>query len=207
MKEWKTIQRFKGQYQVSNFGEVRNLVTGKILKPAIVSNRKGNDGYYVVNIKKKLYYVHRLVAEAFLPNPENKPQVNHIDGNKKNNNLNNLEWCTGSENIKHSYYIGLRASTKGQKATAKQKEWRKIFGQKYCANKETTIFKERSFIEANIKRNEVKIVQLDKNGKTLKVWESIVIAARNLKIDKGNICACCKGKRKTAGGYIWKYKK
>ena len=106
-EEWKET---KEHYLVSNFGRVKNKYW-KILKPI-----KKENGYYRVYLKSKWYPIHRLVAEAFIPNPDNKPQVNHIDGNKKNNNVNNLEWCTAGENIKHAYKTNLR-SAKGENNT------------------------------------------------------------------------------------------
>jgi Tol biopolymer transport system component len=69
---------------------------------------KSKKGYLTVNIKQKTTLVHRLIAETFISNPENKPQVNHIDGDKTNNNINNLEWTTNEQNMKHSWKIGLR---------------------------------------------------------------------------------------------------
>ena len=100
---WKDIKDYEGHYQVSNLGRVKSIKFGKeiILKQHI--NIKG--GYYYVcllkNGKHKNYYVHRLVAEAFIPNSYNLPQVNHRDENKLNNNVDNLEWCTNEYN--HNY--------------------------------------------------------------------------------------------------------
>ena len=99
---WKDKKDYEGHYQVSNFGRVKSIKFGKerILKPVTNSS-----GYLLVelyknNIKKK-YSVHRLVAEAFIPNPYNLPQVNHKDENKLNNNVDNLEWCTNEYNINY----------------------------------------------------------------------------------------------------------
>ena len=95
-------------YSIDINGVVTNITTGKILKPSI-----DKYGYKYVHLalgkrgKFKQCMIHRAVAEAFIPNLENKPQVNHKDGNKLNNNVNNLEWATRSENIRHMYNTGL----------------------------------------------------------------------------------------------------
>jgi hypothetical protein len=101
---WKTIYE---RYEVSESGVVRNKENGKQLKTFV-----NDTGYKIVSLwinnKDKKFRVHRLVAEAFIPNLENKPQINHIDGNKLNNYVGNLEWATNSENIMHRYYnLGL----------------------------------------------------------------------------------------------------
>lgn len=99
---WKDIKDFEGLYQISNFGKVKNSRTNRILK-----NKKDKDGYlYVILSKKskiKALKIHRLVGIAFISNIKNKPQINHIDGDKTNNNINNLEWCTHEENMKHAW--------------------------------------------------------------------------------------------------------
>lgn len=104
---WKTIQGFSN-YEISEEGQVRNKKTQYILK-----GRPSKSGYYQVSIKEdtnnkfKNQYIHRLVAQYFIENPENKREVNHKDGNKLNNNVNNLEWVTSSENQKHRHKIGI----------------------------------------------------------------------------------------------------
>ena len=104
MVEWRKIQGHPN-YSVSSDGDVRNDIARKTLVPFGSANR-----YVGVRLGKGNYRrVHRLVAEAFIPNPENKPCVNHKDGNKRNNAASNLEWCTQEENIRHSFQsLGFR---------------------------------------------------------------------------------------------------
>jgi len=104
-KEWKNIEDFPN-YEISNYGEIRNKKTDKILK-AWSTER----GYPRVDLckdgNKKPYRIHRLVTKYFVPNPQNKTYVNHKDGNKKNNRADNLEWCTAKENTTHAIKNGL----------------------------------------------------------------------------------------------------
>ena len=107
-EEWKTIEEFP-QYEISNTSLIRHKTTGYIRKPS-----PSKRGYPVVSMNKNgkqyLRTVHTLLAKAFIPNPDNKPQINHIDGNKWNNNLDNLEWVTSYENIMHARNTGLHIS-------------------------------------------------------------------------------------------------
>ena len=118
-EEWRDVVGWEGLYQVSNLGRVKSLSRSIVYKDGreytypskIIKNQKVSTGYrsvmfYGVNGKKQ-YYVHRLVAETFIPNPQNLVDVNHKDCCKTNNILINLEWCSRSDNIKHAYKNGL----------------------------------------------------------------------------------------------------
>ena len=105
------IKGFEGRYQINEKGEVYSLLRKKILKQLLGSNGYFKVGLWDTNNTKHRLITHRLVAQTFLSNEDNKPQVNHIDGNKINNNSYNLEWCTPSENSKHAVRTGLRKSS------------------------------------------------------------------------------------------------
>lgn len=120
---WRDIQGYEGRYQISSLGRVKSLSrnvnnhTGHIkLNECILKQRTDYKGYMRIDIRdntgvRHYFGIHRLVAQAFIPNPNNKPQVNHINGNKADNRLENLEWCTNSENQKHAYRTGLNHVT------------------------------------------------------------------------------------------------
>ena len=109
---WKDIKGYEGKYQISNLGRVKSLQRNG--RPERILRLNLIKGYAYTTLSngsrgnKKKLKVHRLVAEAFIPNPHNKPEVNHIDGNKLNNNVDNLEWVTHQENCKHAVKLGLR---------------------------------------------------------------------------------------------------
>ena len=142
MEEWKSIPGYEGLYEVSNLGRVRSVercdrfnrkIVSKILKPNYVS------GYLRVGMYKnktfKYYLIHRLVAQAFLPNPDNLPQVNHKDEDKSNNRVDNLEWCDRSYNMNYGTVQQRRIQTNINNGkytgNSKTKEYIKEYSKKY----------------------------------------------------------------------------
>ena len=161
MENWKAITGYEGIYEVSDQGRVKSLKYGKekILKP-----RKTTWGYLLVSLCKdghtKQTYVHRIVSEAFIPNPQGLETVNHKDEDKTNNFASNLEWMSQEDNVAYS-----------------QPRWAK-----------------RS------------VQMFDKStGELLATFPSLMEAVRVTGINQSNICSCCLGKLKSAGGYVWKY--
>lgn len=120
IEQWKDIPRFEGCYQVSNFGNVRSFANshkGKRIEPKLRALSLTYDGYQkirlIANGLDVTERVHRLVAKLFIPNPEGKETVNHIDGNKLNNRVDNLEWADRKEQLYHAYKTGLKTAKKG----------------------------------------------------------------------------------------------
>ena len=120
-EEWKPVEGWEGTYSVSNMGQVRSEARTIIrsngsplnLKSKIMANSICSWGYKRIQFDGKSYCIHKLVAQAFINNPDNKPQVNHIDGCKTNNSVDNLEWVTRAENIQHAFATGLHGNRKG----------------------------------------------------------------------------------------------
>lgn len=132
-EEWKDIKGYEGLYQVSNFGRVKSFQTGS---DYILNQVKDWDGYMQLqlykNNKPTTCKIHRLVANAFIPNPENKPQVNHIDEDKTNNMVSNLEWATAKENCNHGTH-NERISKPVKAIDIANGEWNEYYSTRECA--------------------------------------------------------------------------
>ena len=175
-EEWRDIVGYEGLYAVSNCGRVKSLERvdslGRRVNERILSLGKDRYGYLFVDFckcgKSKRYSVHRLVLMTFNPCPDSESlQVNHLDENKENNNLSNLEWTTHENNINYG--------TRNDRAAEKKS---------------------------------IPIVQIDPStNKIINVWGSSMAAEREGGFTNQNITACCKGRRKTHGGYRWMYLK
>lgn len=179
MEAWKKIKKHP-KYEVSNHGRIRNTIKNcdNQQENLILSGWIGNHGYRAVDLGNKKYLIHRLVAEAFIPNPKNKPQVNHKDLNKLNNCVNNLEWVTSRENNIHARILG-------------------VYDNAVTINK---FKKPRAKIvnQYDLDRNYIRSYLGSKEAE-------LVLKNAGIKINARNIRAVCAGKRKTAGGYIWAY--
>lgn len=132
---WKDIKEYEGIYQVSNLGRVKRVETDRILK-----GRKDKGGYLVVNLYKNSILsnkkIHRLVAQAFIPNTENKSQVNHIDEDKTNNMISNLNWMTAKENLNHGTHnerVSKTLSIPTIATNIKTGESQEFYGARECA--------------------------------------------------------------------------
>ena len=162
---WKDIKDYEGHYQVSNLSRVKSIKFGK----EIILKQHIRGGYYSVVLSKngilKIFKVHRLVAQAFIPNPNNYKEVNHKDENKQNNVISNLEWC----DRKYNQNYGTRTERVAEK----------------CSKK---------------------VYQYTLDGKFVKEWSSTKECGRNGYIQQA-ISACCRGRYKTAHGFIWSYNK
>lgn len=169
-------------YQVSNFGQILSLNYGRTGKPKLLKPCKDKDGYLRVSLykngKQNYFQIHRLVAETFLPNPNNLPQVNHKDENKKNNFVGtpendykdgNLEWCTLEYNINHGTHNERisKAMTNGKLSKP--------------------------------------VLQFSKSGEFIREWPSTRECGRN-GFNQGEVSKCCIGEVKSHKGFIWKYK-
>lgn len=102
---YKDVKGYEGLYQVSNFGQILSLNYNKTGKPKLMKPSKNKDGYLRIFLckdgKRKMFFIHRLVAEHFIPNPDNLPEINHKDENKENNSVENLEYCNHEYNCNH----------------------------------------------------------------------------------------------------------
>lgn len=185
MEIWKDIEGYENLYQISNQGRVKSLIKNIILK-----QWDDKDGYQLVGMskdkKKKTFKVHRLVAQAFIPNPNNLHLVNHKDEDKKNNTDENLEWCDHIYNVNYG--------------TSKERMTNNLKNNKENNERITKIGLENS------KKMSKPVLQYTLDGEFVAEYPSVREASRVLGFSNTCIGACCNGKRQTHQGYKWKYK-
>lgn len=176
MEKWQEIEGYEGYYEISNLGRIKSLEQTKenslgfkfYRKEQILKQQINHKGYCVATLnkegKRKTLFVHRLVALAFIKNLENKPQVNHIDCNKNNNKVENLEWVTGSENCKHAYDNNLNINLKNKAIKTSKKISCFKDGEKIIFNSINECARSIKSTQANIQRI-LKDGNFSKNGK------------------------------------------
>lgn len=173
MSSWKPIKNYPN-YIISDSGIVKNITRNKILSfdcgqyLRVTLYREGSS---------KKFLVHRLVAETFIPNPNNFPEVNHIDGNKRNNSVYNLEWVSHSENLKHAYKNGLAHST----------EFSKFLGKRL-----------KPLLEK-------KIGMFTLDNKLVRTFNSVKEASSFTGASSSCISSAANGRQRTCRNFIWKY--
>lgn len=166
---WKDIPEYEGLYQASNLGKIKSLekynYKGHHNFEKILKQIENKNGYYYVSLcknkKVKIYPIHKLIAKTFLQNPNNFSCINHKDGNKHNNCIENLEFCTYSHNEKEAYRIGLKKT--------------------------------------------IPTAQYDESMNLIEIFVSRAKASEKTGVAEADIWRVCKGIRKTAGGYVWRY--
>lgn len=188
MEIWKNIEGYEGRYQISSHGRVKSLErianhiggSRKVCERIMKSTRAGSKGKYrgvhlYKNRQPAQFLIHRLVARAFIPNPNNKSEVNHIDGNPSNNHVSNLEWCSPAENNQHAYKMGLKSPPNKDRLGAHN-------------------------------HSSKAVLQCSLQGDVIREFGGTREAHRITGIHFSSINQCARGIRKTAGGFIWKYK-
>ncbi len=181
---WKDIAGYEGIYKISNQGRVLSLNYGAKNnslsgKQKTLKLSRSSSGYYHVQLYKQgvpaTKLIHILVAQAFIPNPEGKSEINHIDGNKANNAVHNLEWVTRKENLTHAVETGLkrRSPMIGK------------VGRKNALSKP--------------------VVQLSADGTVIKTWDSTYDAQHEGGFNQNSIRSCACGFKKTYRGFVWRY--
>lgn len=233
-EEWKPIKGYEGYYAASTLGRICSIdriivgktktyvIKGKILKPKL-----SKKGYLEVSLTKdkklKSFRVHRIIAETFIPNPNNYPIINHINENKVDNNVDNLEWCTNKYNT--TFYYKTRIVVYQYKGTSLLKKWNSLTeaaesvqgtkdGIYHCCKGDLKTYKgfiwfskiptKEELKERNTNNKKVKVNLYSPELNLIKSFNSMTEAAKYANCNPSFISMCCSGIRKTINGNIWK---
>ena len=171
----KGLEQYEG-YTITDEGKIISY-KGKVPKELVL--QKDQKGYLFVRLRYNSPKIHRLVAISFIENPEDKPQVNHIDGDKENNHVSNLEWVTNQENMTHAWKLGLQNNKHAEK--------------------------ENNYQWDGDHTNCKKVVQKDLEGNELNTYKSIAIASRDTGYERSGISKTCNNKQSKFKGYKWEF--
>lgn len=179
---WKDIDGYEGLYQISNLGNVKSLNYRNKGIEGILTPKINCKGYLWVILCHgpchRCALIHRLVGEAFIENPNKYPFINHKDENPFNNRVENLEWCTGSYNVRYSLALH---------------------------PERTKEFRRRNKISGKPYKHKREVFQFSKSGEKIGVFPNILTVCTENNWRSSHLVDCCNGKRKTAYGYIWRF--
>lgn len=224
------INGLEDSYTISDTGEIYSLISNKYMKCSACTSGYPMAKLYVsydAETNKRVYVyrrVHRLVAEHFVPNPDNLPVVNHIDGDKSNNSASNLEWCTHKQNSEHAFATGLTPKKERTLSDEQLKKCEEAYANGATVAELAAIYGvSRSAVERNIamstkgrklhRANAAAVIgvklskrvqQLTMEDVVIREWDSMIQAAKALGIGVGNISSACNGRIKSTGGFKWK---
>ena len=177
LTEWRMLKGHP-RYSVSCDGQILSWNWKRMGKPRLCKLTANGQGYLMVGIDGVLKRVHRIVAETFIPNPQNKPCIDHINTIRTDNRVENLRWCTCEENNNNP--LSLKHYSENS-----PKHWLGKFGAEH--------------------NRSIQIVQLSLDRKFIKKWDAAMEVQRELGIKQGNISSCCRGRLKQTGGFRWMY--
>ena len=212
-EQWKPLS-IDPRYLISTKGNIISMVHKQPRQLKLIIDSRG---YYYVRIRNKGYNVHRLVALTFIPTDNTSLHIDHIDGDRLNNDVNNLRWCTQMENNNNPITRArISKSNTGSKRTPEQRE-RMSIAQKKAKTMLGKHHSKETLEKFKHRRNGMKgklgkdnpnsrpVAMIDRDGNTIEVFDSSLIVNQLYGIARESICRCCNGKQKSAGGYMWKY--